>query len=65
MVGALTQGAFASWLIRRGITAGKMREVVSRLAEILTGELYHSEWNRSYRVLRDMSCLEPWMREKA
>lgn len=36
VVGALTQGAFALWLIRRGITVGKMRGVVSRLAEILT-----------------------------
>lgn len=35
VVGALTQGAFALWLIRR-ITVGKMRGVVSRLAEILT-----------------------------
>lgn len=36
VVGALTQGAVASWLIRGGITVGKMREVVSRVAEILT-----------------------------
>lgn len=36
VVGALTQGAVALWLIRGGITVGKMREVVSRVAEILT-----------------------------